>query len=82
MGDTKYKKSRCDCGAMLHTYSNEIWMVARRITKDGQLGNMIKVKTNFDENGYKIILHCPKCSNEYESDYDNKDRLIRGELVQ
>lgn len=78
----KYKKPRCDCGAILHSRSNEIWSVERYITKTGELGNMIKIKTSLDEQGYKIYLVCPKCENNYESDYDDEDRLIRGELKQ
>ena len=76
----KYKKPRCDCGTILHSWSNEIWTVERYITKEGDLGNMDKRKCILDEQGYEIYLLCPKCGNEYESDYDNENRLIRGEL--
>mgnify|MGYP001072870094 FL=1 len=41
---------------------------------------MVKRKCILDEQGYEIYLLCPKCGNEYESDYDNENRLIRGEL--
>lgn len=78
---SSYKKPKCDCGAVLHARMNEIWMVERYITKDGELGNMSKINTLLDEQGYEIKLHCPKCGNTYESDYDNKNRLIRGELL-
>lgn len=80
--DTKYKKPRCDCGGILHGRLNEIWKVERYITKDGELGNTVKIQTSLDEQGYEIYLVCPKCGNIYESDYDNKDRLICGELKQ
>lgn len=78
---TKYKKPRCDCGSMLHSWSNEIWAVERYISKTGELGNMVKMKTSLDEyGGYDIYLICSRCGNEYESDYDDNNRLIRGEL--
>lgn len=77
----KYNKPKCDCGCILHASLNEIWSVERYITNDGELGNIVKINTSLDEQGFKIFLYCKKCGNKYKSDYDDRDRLIRGELV-
>ena len=76
----KYKKPKCDCGNFLKATRSEYWRVTRTITKDGDIGNMVNRQTNFDDSDYEITLYCDKCGTRYESDYDNKDRIIRGEL--
>lgn len=79
----KYKKPKCDCGSSLQGRRNETWIVTRSITKDGELSdNVIGKRTLMDDCDYEIKLCCPKCGNTYEVDYDNHDRIIRGELNQ
>ena len=77
--EEKYKKPKCACGAVLHASLNEIWKVKRYITNDGQLGNIVGYNKFLDDQGYEVTLRCPKCYKEYEADYDDKNRLIRGE---
>lgn len=79
----KYKKPKCDCGFPLHGRRNETWIVTRSITQNGELSNnVVGRRTLMDDCDYEIKLHCPKCGNTYEVDYDNHDRIIRGELEQ
>ena len=78
-----YKKPRCDCKTFLKALRSEYWRVTRAITNNGELSNKtIKVNTSFDDSDYKIKLICPKCGRTYEADYDAKDRIIRGEIMQ
>ena len=80
MGD--YKKPRCDCKTFLRAYRSEYWKVTRAITNTGELSDKaIKLNTSFDESDYEIELICPKCGATYETDYDDKDRIIRGEII-
>lgn len=79
---SKYKKPKCDCGKFLYGRRSECWSVTRAITKDGELSDRtIQIGTAFDDSDYEIKLYCRTCGNIYEADYDNKDRLIRGELI-
>ena len=78
---SKYQKTKCDCGVFLKATRSEYWKVTRSITKDGQLSDKtIKIQTLFDDSDYEIQLYCTKCGNSYDSDYDNKNRIIRGNL--
>lgn len=78
-----YKKPKCDCNTFLHAFRSEYWKVARAITNNGELSDKtIKVNTSFDDSDYKIKLICPKCGRTYEADYDDKDRIIRGKIIQ
>ena len=78
-----YKKPRCDCKTLLHAFRNEYWKVARAITNKGELSDKtIKINTSFDDSDYEIKLICPICGAMYEADYDDKDRIIRGKIVQ
>jgi hypothetical protein len=77
----KYQKPRCDCGKPLLAYRTEYWSVERYITKDGDLGNIFNIGTNLDDSDYQIFLHCRSCGKRYESDYDDKDRLIRADEI-
>ena len=80
---SNYKNPKCDCETFLYGRRNEIWIVGRAITKDGLLSNrIIGLQTNFDDADWEFTLHCPKCGNEYNVDYDESDRIIRGELIQ
>lgn len=78
-----YKKPRCDCKTFLQAFRSEYWKVARLITNNGELSNKtIKINTSFDDSDYEIKLICPKCGRTYKADYDTKDRIIRGEIMQ
>lgn len=78
-----YKKPRCDCKTFLQAFRSEYWKVARSITNNGELSNKtIKINTSFDDSDYEIKLICPKCGRIYKADYDTKDRIIRGEIMQ
>lgn len=78
----KYIKPKCDCGTFLKARRNECWIVTRNITKNGKLSDKtVKINTSFDDAEYEIKLHCTKCGNIYEADYDNKDRLIRADKI-
>lgn len=78
----KYIKPKCDCGTFLKAVRSEYWRVTRNITKDGELSDKtVGIKTNFDDSDYEIKLICTKCGNTYESDYDDKDRIIRAEKI-
>lgn len=77
----KYRKPKCDCGNYLTARRSEYWSVERAITSDGELSNrVIKIGTGIDDSDYEIRLHCRKCGNQYECEYDDKDRIIRGSL--
>ncbi len=76
-----YKKPKCDCGTFLQATRSEYWSVTRNITKDGNVSErIVRLNTGFDDSDYEIKLRCPKCGNTYNSDYDDKDRLIRADL--
>ncbi len=78
-----YKKPRCDCKTFLQAFRSEYWKVTRAITNNGELSNKtIKINTSFDDSDYEIKLICPKCGRTYKADYDTKDRIIRGEIMQ
>ena len=78
-----YKKPRCDCKTFLQAFRSEYWKVARSITNNGELSNkIIKISTSFDDSDYEIKLICPKCGRTYKADYDTKDGIIRGEIMQ
>ena len=78
-----YKKPRCDCKTFLQAFRSEYWKVARPITNNGELSNKtVKINTSFDDSDYEIKLICPKCGRTYKEDYDTKDRIIRGEIMQ
>lgn len=78
-----YKKPRCDCKTFLQAFRSEYWKVARAITNNGELSNKtIKINTSFDDSDYEIKLICTKCGRTYKADYDTKDRIIRGEIMQ
>lgn len=77
-----YKKPRCDCGTALKAVRTEYWRVTRNITANGEVSdNVVKLHTSFDDSDYQIRLECSKCGKTYESDYDTKDRIIRGEEI-
>lgn len=77
-----YKKPKCDCGKFLYGSRNECWHVTRAITKDGELSkNIARLGGVFDDSDYEINLFCRTCGNIYEADYDDEDRIIRGDLV-
>lgn len=79
----KYKKTKCDCGSFLQGRRNETWIVTRSITQNGELSNIVINRgTLMDDCTYELNLYCPKCGNSYKADYDNYDRIIRGELNQ
>lgn len=81
MKKLKYKKPRCDCGKFLTAIRTEYWTVERPITVDGRLSlNTIKIGTGYDSSDYEIELYCSNCGKSYDCDYDEEDRIVRGDL--
>lgn len=78
---SKYYKPKCTCGALLVLNTQEIWNCIRRITQDGDAGNLIQRQTNWDEDMPTFNLSCPKCDKRYNVDYDDSNRIIRGEKI-
>jgi hypothetical protein len=78
---SKYKKPKCTCGSLLILNTQEIWNCARRITQDGEIGDLIRRQTNWDEDMPEFKLSCPKCDKRYDGDYDDSNRIIRGEEI-
>lgn len=79
----KYVRPKCDCGKFLKGVRTEYWTVCRHITVDGELSDrVVNRQTGLDESDYEIKLYCDKCGKTYESDYDSKDRLVRGNLIE
>lgn len=75
----KYQKPLCDCGKELNYYNQEVYDVERNITKKGNLKN----KPNYffeigSFSAFGAILEC-KCGNKYDLDYDEKERITRGD---
>ena len=80
---TKYVKPKCECGKFLVARRIEHQSVEKPITKDGDLSNkMIHIRTMFDDSDYEIKLYCHTCGKSYDADYDDKDRIIRGNLLE
>lgn len=78
---SKYHKPKCTCGSLLLLKTQEIWNCTRRITQDGESGNLINLQTNWDEDFPEFKLLCPKCGKTYEGDYDDSNRIARGEEI-
>lgn len=77
-----YQKPKCNCGTYLHARRSEYWSVTRAIQKNGEISQKtIKISTGLDDSDYEIKLICPKCGNTYKCEYDEKDRIIKGELI-
>ena len=78
----KYEKPKCDdCNSEL-IYVSEITMdKVRKINKNGQISKKEDLRP-WADNGIEF-LRCPNfdCYNSYEVDYDDKDRIIKGEII-
>lgn len=79
-----YKKPVCDCGTELVVRMDKIAEFEFAINKNGQLSKKGKRVTAFSQNNWGC-LHCPKCGNRYEFNYDlvgdEKFKFRREELL-
>ncbi|WP_064199050.1 hypothetical protein [Brevibacillus brevis] len=76
-----YEKPRCDCGEELFHFDQVVYSEERGIRRDGKL--KAKVLFRGIEGSYSAhgaFLYCNHCRNQYDYDFDEKDRIIRDEL--
>ncbi|MNZ96470.1 hypothetical protein D3C78_1156630 [compost metagenome] len=73
-----YEKPKCDCGDDLIYWVQEAVTVTRNITKAGKIGKHENVERVGEGSGNLSRLSCPSCGKEYEWDFDEKDRVVRG----
>ena len=75
------RNEKCFIGTLYKVNSNKNTFSIKQ--NNGELSNKtIKINTSFDDSDYEIKLICPKCGRTYKADYDTKDRIIRGEIMQ
>ncbi len=72
----KYRKPICDCGCELKI-SNVI-TCKRTINDDGYVSDMSCLDAIHSITG---TLTCPKCGNTYDIYADEKDRILKGEIL-
>jgi hypothetical protein len=72
-----YKKPKCDCGEELIFWSQPVYTVVHFINTNGKKSK----RTLMDYAGEGIYerLKCEECDKEYDFEFDEKDRVIRGE---
>jgi len=80
----KFLKPKCECGECLVVVEERTYEVIHDITK---YGNMTERKIRKKHIGLSDIglagpswLQCLKCQKEYDIDYDDNDRIIKGDI--
>lgn len=74
-----YSRPVCECGDEL-TYEKELTVNRyHQLTKRGKISKKFRSKDN-PINPLEYLL-CDTCTKRYEVDYDDQDRVIRGELA-
>jgi hypothetical protein len=73
----KYKPPKCDCGAFLFLWHEEMHTTKTFITKRGTLYKRSSLL--HAEPGAWDRLKCSSCSMEYGIDIDEEKRISRGE---
>jgi hypothetical protein len=76
----KYSKPKCDCGYELSYVEEVTYDNYYRITAKGKREKR-KYHSEYYLNNGIAFLKCNACNNTYEIDYDEKDRIIRGDLM-
>lgn len=72
-----YEKPKCECGDELAYWSQPIYTRIMDITKRGKLAK--KEYLSYDDEYVWARLRCFSCDSEYWIEYDEKERLIRGD---
>lgn len=74
-----YQKPKCDCGTDLIWWSQPVFTVRYHINKNGKKAkNPIKLGKSYEGETVYERLTCVNCDKEYEIEFDDRDRIIRG----
>lgn len=73
-----YEKPKCECGEDLYHWSQPIYTRIVAITKRGKFSKIEDLEYQHANTWDR--LKCLECYSEYWIDYDEKDRVIRGEV--
>lgn len=77
-----YQLPICDCGQELLVQCE---VTAHKYYKVNKNGLMSKRETKWSNDTWMTngieYLYCSKCTKGYEIDYDDKDRILRGDQV-
>ena len=75
----KYIVPKCECGADLYRWEEEMHEILTPITANGSFSKKNIVDTVVDGGAFER-LKCRKCHNEYVMERDEKGRIIRGDV--
>lgn len=77
-----YQTPKCDCGHDLVWWSQPVYAERYRINKNGKKAkNPIKRATFYEGETVNERLECYECFKEYDFDFDEKGRIIRGDIL-
>lgn len=76
----EYIRPRCDCGALLVFWEEEMYDITTPIANDGLLSERGIKRCRTGVDGAFSRLHCPECHNEYDFTQDIEGGYIRGEV--
>lgn len=74
-----YKKPVCDCGTELVWWSQPTYTVIYQINQNGQKSKRPLRMWYEGEEPFER-LQCPECGTEYKIEYDEKGRILRGDV--
>lgn len=74
---SKYEKPKCDCGEKLLYWTQPVQTLLYKINKNGR---QAKNPCSYGVSGEGCIdrLICNTCDSEYDIEFDEKSRVIRG----
>lgn len=73
-----YEKPKCECGSELNVYTQSLHGNITKIKKNGDFH--LKSDSYYEKRDMNPRLKCADCPREYEIDFDDKCRVIRGDV--
>lgn len=74
---SEYKKPKCDCGEELVYWTQPVQTLVYKINKSGRKAKK-PCRNGILIEGCVDRLVCDKCESEYDIEFDEKSRVIRG----
>lgn len=75
---SKYTVPKCECGANLYHWEEEMHEILTPITTNGTLSKK-NIKDSVSDGGAFNRLKCSECGNEYVLEKDESGRIVRGD---